>query len=31
MAKIAQALMTALSVRQRKIGFPYRWYYYRHV
>ncbi len=31
MAKIAEALMSALSIRRRKIGFPYRWYWYRHL
>ncbi len=29
MAKIAQAVMTALSIRRR--DSIYRWYYYHHV
>lgn len=31
MAKIAQALMTAFSVRTRKTIAHYRWYWYRHI
>jgi uncharacterized protein YcfL len=31
MAKLTEALMTVLSVRRRKIGIPYRWYWYRHL
>jgi hypothetical protein len=29
MAKIKQALLTALSIRRKDIA--YRWYYYNHI
>lgn len=29
MAKFAQAVMTALSIRRREIN--YRWYWYHHI